>query len=875
MLTRWAGWAVLAAATLATTSTPAARAARPPVPTPASILGAAPCADYAMATAEQIGTYFRALAAASDRIRLIDIGPTTEGRRQHLAVIAAPDTLRQLDRYQGIARALALNRGADGAPLTEAAARQLAASGRVTIWLDFGLHSTESAPTQAAPDLAWQLVTGETPEIRRIRDRALVVLVPDMNPDGTTLVADWYRQHRGTPWELTPPSLFHRYAGHDNNRDWFMFTQRETRNIARQLYEEFLPQIVYDHHQAPPFPARMFVPPFSEPTNAHIPDPVLRGIDRFGRAIQTRLAAEGKRGVVSRIGYDTWWNGGMRTAPYFHNMIGLLTETAHSSPTPSTDDAATFPRTFANGQATHQSGPTYAHPYRGGLWTLRQSCEYIVSASLAVLTTGANDAAGWQYGAYAMARDAMRAGDGEFWVIPARQWDPGAAQALVEALRTGGIQVEQAAGPFVAGGRDYARGAFIIRGAQPFLPAVRDLLTPQRYPDRRTSQGHEPEEPYDITGWTLSLQMGVEVHRVEGRPPVTGGPVQVPVVQPGLQTGAGAGPFILDARANAAFTAVNRLLRAGAVVARATRALETPAGSLPPGAFLVRPREGDTSVPALARALGLPVVTLGVAPDDPVVPIRPRRIAVYSQWGGNTDEGWTRWVLEGHEFPFSTARDADIRAGNLRDRWDVLLLPSASYAALRDGVPPGRLPEAYTGGLGEAGIRHLRQFVMDGGTLVAQDRAAELPPQAFGLPVAVVRPARGRRDLYVPGSLLRLELDTSHPLAWGLPAQVAAFIAESPVFALQPARQLSSSAPGPAPSVAARYDGTGPLLSGWAVGADRLRGVPAVVEVALGQGRVILLGLRSQHRGQALGTYKLLFNAIMREARTLPWSALR
>ncbi len=870
---RWrARWAVLAAITTLTVGAgPASpRASTRGVPPPAAVLGAAPCADQVLATSEQITRYFRALAAASDRIRLVDIGPTTGGRRQYLAVIGAADTLHRLEHFQGIARALALNRDATGAPLTDASARRLAAEGRAVIWLDFGLHSTEAAPTQAAPWLAWLLVTGESAELRRIRKRALVVLVPDMNPDGTTQVAQWYRANQGRPWEMSPPTLVHRYAGHDNNRDWFLFSQRETRNVARQLYDVFLPQIVYDHHQTAPYPARIFVPPFDEPVNPHIPPAVLQGVAHFGQAIRTRLTAEGKRGAISGVGYDTWWNGGMRTAPYFHNMIGLLTETAHLSPTPAYNDATRFPDTFANGRDTRRESPEYPLPYHGGRWTFRQSCEYIVSASLAVLDAGAREAEHWQFGMYAMARDAIRAGADESWVIPAGQWDPGAAAALVDALHTGGIRIGRATTSFTAGGRPYPAGSFVIPGAQPFLPAIRDLLGPQHYPDRRDRLRGQPLAPYDITGWTLSLQMGVEVQHVAEAVHVAQTVVAGPVAPGSSMPAAGKTLFALDPRANGAFTIANRLLQEGATIARVPRALETAAGRLPAGAFLVRPVDGGDTLASLAHDLGVSVAALDSVPPGPVVPYRTRRTAVYGAWGGNADEGWTRWVLEQHAFPVSTLRDGDIRAGNLRQAWDVILLPAATAASMERGIPAGELPPAYTGGLGAAGVGALRAFVQAGGILVALDEAGTLPVATFGLPVTDARTGLGPRELYIPGSLLRLTVDPEQPLGWGLPEQVAAFFLNGPAYRVWP-----SPTGTPPVRIAARHDTAGSVLSGWAVGPERLRNTAAVLDIPVGRGHVILLGLRTQHRGQTLGTFKLLFNAVTTGEDALPWANLR
>ncbi len=303
-------------------------------PPPRAMFGFDACADYQLATYEQSEAYFRQLAARSNgRMQMVDLGLTVQGRTEIMAVISSAGNLARLDALKTISRTLASARER-GAPLTDARARALAREGKTIVWIDFGLHSSEVAPAQAAPLLAYRLVTDNSPEMTFIRDNVVLLLVPNMNPDGTTMVADWYRRERGRPWEGTPPDLWHVYTGHDDNRDWFMMTQPETRNAARQLYGEWFPQIVYDQHQSGPFPARIFVPPFDDPMNPNIPALVMRGINAVGDAITRRLDREGKRGAVSRVGFDAWWNGGMRTAPYFHNMVGILTETSHASATP-------------------------------------------------------------------------------------------------------------------------------------------------------------------------------------------------------------------------------------------------------------------------------------------------------------------------------------------------------------------------------------------------------------------------------------------------------------------------------------------------------------------------------------------------------------
>ncbi|HEV2983823.1 MAG TPA: M14 metallopeptidase family protein, partial [Vicinamibacterales bacterium] len=737
--------------------------AQPAVPTPQSVIGWEPCADYKLATYEQIEDYFRKLAAAAPgRMKLVEMGKTAEGRTQVLAIISSEENIRQLGTYKDLVRKLALARDGDR-PLNDEQARALARAGKAVVWVDFGLHSTEVGHGQTAPLMVYKAVTDESEEMRFIRDNVIFLLVANMNPDGTTLVASWYRENLGKPWEGRPPELWHKYVGHDNNRDWFMMNQPETRNSAKQLYSEWFPHIIYNQHQTGPYPSRIFVPPFDDPMNPNIPPLVMRGVNLVGDAMTRRLDEEGKRGAVSRIGFDTWWNGGMRTAPYYHNMVGILTETSHASATPVQNDPASFPKTFS-GTTVPTLEPTtyYPSPYLGGDWHLRNSCDYMVTTSMAALDIGAKRRQEWLYDSYQMARDAIRNNARETFVIPANQWDPGTAVKMINVLRLGGVEVERATAAFSAGGRQYRAGSFVIRGAQPFEPYVKDLLTPQVYPDMRLYPGGPPKRPYDITGWTLSYQMGVQADRIAEAVAVPTeridvAPVPTGSVAPQAQT------YAIDPRANDAFIAVNRLLKAGDSVYRSQTPVRVAGADWPPGTFLVRPVAGaGARLTQIARSLGLQIgamdATASSVPRGAIFEawrVRAPRIGLYHAWGGNMDEGWTRWLLEQFEFSYSSLFDRDVRAGNLRARFDVILLPDATYDQMLNGLAPGSMPDAYTGGMTARGVSNLYEFAASGGTLVAMDRAAELPLTTFGLPIRSVTAGARDTDFYIPGSLLR------------------------------------------------------------------------------------------------------------------------
>jgi hypothetical protein len=695
------------------------------VPSPESVIGFSPCSDYKLAPYEQIADYFRKLDAASDRLELVEIGKTAEGRTQLMAVISSEQNLKNLARYKEIAAKLALARG-----LSDGEARALARQGKAVVWIDFGLHSTEVAHGQTAPLMAHRAVTEESEEMRFIRENVIFLLIPNMNPDGTTLVANWYMKHVGTPFERSsPPELYQKYVGHDNNRDWFMFNMPETQNSGRQIYHEWFPQIIYNQHQEAPFPARIFVPPFEDPMNPNIPPLVMRGVNLVGLAMTRRLDQEGKVGAISRLSFDTWWNGGVRTAPYFHNMVGILTETGHASASPATYDPQKFPKTFANGEPTLEPTTFYPSPYRGGEWRLRNSCDYMLTASMAVLDIGAKRREEWLYDIYQMGRDAIQAGANETYIVPADdQWDPGTALKMINVLRWGGLEVERASAPFTAAGKTYPAGSFILRGAQPFRAHLVDMLNPQVYPDRRLYPGGPPERPYDITGWTLSSQMGVKVTRVaEAVKAPTEKVVTFASPAPGEVAGRASAAYAVDPRANDSFRAVNRALKQGESVYRTTSKVMAGGAEWPAGTFLITPgAETHSRLERSARELGLQIRAVNEAPAEPVLKIRTPRLALYHAWGGNMDEGWTRWILEQFEFSYASLYDKEVRAGDLRSKYDVIILPDASYQSMLSGLAPESMPPEY-GGNDAAGRQHslrVRRFRRHSGSHGQRRRAA-------------------------------------------------------------------------------------------------------------------------------------------------------
>ena len=860
------------------------------VPHPRDVLGFTPGDDYQIADYSQMLEYFRRLDAASDRVRVEVVGKSTQGRDMIVAVITAEANFARLDRYQEIARKLAFARD-----LSDEEARALAQEGKAIVWIDSGLHALETAHAQHAYLLAHQMATDESDEIRRIRNDVILVQMPSVEPDGLDTVAAWYRKTVHTPYQDSPmPWLFGTYASYDNNRDYFMQTQVETQVVSRLLYAEWLPQIVYNHHQGF-YPARIFVPPFPDPFNPNIDAGILRGIELVGAAMQHRFEQEGKDGVLSRYGFSSWYNGSLRTTTYFHNMIGILSETTHDTPSPFFYDPKDMPARFGNGWSTREPSTNYPRPWPGGWIHYRDVLDYMLTGSLAVLDAASKYREDLLYRVYQVASRQIALGKTEppaAYVIPPGQHDPPVVAKFIEVLMRGGVEVQRADAAFTADGQQFPSGSYVISLAQAYRPFVKDLLEPQRYPDVRSSPGGPPVPPYDNAGWTLSYQMGVRaipiarsfsasLTKLTTYPSVQGGVrgassfegggwgASLPslTANPSAEGGV-RGAYALDPRENNTVVAVNRLWRRGVAVWRTAAPLAAGEATLPPGAFVL-PRGGstDTLVRTFARDLGLAVHGLDAEPR-PLTELRPKRLGVYKSWATEwvddwvAGEGWVRWMFDQYEIPYQSLVNADVRQGNLRARFDVILIPDQALGDIIGGYRQGRRqfehphqtlpPPEYQGGIEDAGVAALKTFVEQGGTLILVDRACELATERLGLPIKNVLAGLPSTEFFGPGSIVRARVDTTKALGFGMPA-------EAPVF-FRKSRAFSSS--DPSVQTVVTYGAGDVLLSGWLVGEEHMAGQGAVVEASLGRGRVILLGFTPYFRGQPHGTFKLLFNAL-------------
>ena len=873
--------------------------------------------DYFLANYEQMIGYWQKLARESSRMRLVRIGASAEGRPMWMAIITSPENQRKLGRYQEISRRLALAEN-----LTDAQAHALAAEGKAVVWIDGGLHATEVLGAQQLIETVYEMVSRSDPETLRILRDDILLAVP-ANPDGQDIVSNWYMRESDTLKRTTSrlPVLYHKYVGHDNNRDAYLASQPETQAMDSILYRAWYPQIMYNHHQTGPAGAVIFAPPFRDPFNYNIDPLVMMELDLVGAAMHTRFVADDLPGATMRSGasYSTWWNGGMRTTVYFHNMIGLLTE-AIGNPTP-TEIPVVPSKLLPKGDI-----PMPIQPQK---WHFAQSMKYELAANYAVLDIASRYRETFLYNIYKMGRNSIERGSRDTWtvtakriaalatvvtvdtsergatrrdpeafakfqrilrnpadrdprgyIIPSTQPDFPTATKFVNALIKTGITVLRATAPFSAAGKRYAPGSYVVKTAQAFRPHVLDMFEPQDHPDDFPYPGAAPIPPYDNAGWTLAYQMGVEFDRVLD---AFDGPF-TPIVgfaRPNLQAPGSiprnAAGFLLSRSVNDAFIAVNRVLAKGGKV----YTIKTPLSANEPlydiGSFYIPATDASRQIITdTQRERGFVVGSVPSAPADALLyPVKPVRIALYDQYGGLITSGWTRFIFDQFEFPYQVVYPQDVDAGNLKNRFDVLILPDDARLGRVTGCRPGggggrqvidpqSVPAEYRNRVGALTVAkslpQIRQFLEEGGTVLAVGTATNVACQ-LGLPIAnALVDSAGQplpqTKLYVPGSILRVQVDTTSPLAYGMRGAANMYYDDAPGFRLLPAADTAGV------KRVAWIDSPASLRSGWAWGQRYLSGVTEIISARVGKGTLVLYGPDPYFRSQPHGTFKLFFNGI-------------
>jgi hypothetical protein len=865
--------------------------AQPALQTPEQYFGFRMGTDNKLARWDKIVEYFKQVSGSSDRVRYRELGKSTNGNPFVALEISSAETLKNLDRYKQLQRRLYFQGGAPSDSERDEIFRQ----GKAVVLVTTTIHATEIGASQMVVELVHRLATDNSPGVKKILDNVIFLLVPSLNPDGQIMITDWFNKNLDTPYANSQiPYLYHPYVGHDNNRDMYMFTQKESQLTAKLLWHDWFPAVWLDEHQMGGNGARIFVMPATDPINPNVHPLIYRWNGILGQSQAAALEAAGKEGIIYNSTYTNFWQGAMAWSGWWHNQVGLLTEVASAriaAPTeqqravPGQTPAAGSGGRGGGGRGDASTGPgqvapllpppsdttsrtEYPRPWLGGRWTLRDIVDYELIVTMALLDTVADRREALLQQIYEVNRVTVengKKGDPSAILIPVEtQHDPNEANHLVDKLQMAGVEVYRADAAFDADGQKYAGGTFVIPMAQVFARYAKDILERQTYPEVRRSPTSPPEPPYDVTAWSLGMLLGVD-HTVARKPlpgslkltKLTAAPKLEGRVtgSPSTRLGTGGQSYVFDYRGPDAAKAINRLLKDGARVALETATENRDRAGRSTRVWVMNAQR--KSLDGAAADLGLQIKAETAAPPAGAIALKAPRIGMYSPWtGGNMDEGWTRWVLEQYHFNLTTLHNAEIRAGKLRDTFDVLIFPDQNPRAIVTGATGQNVRPEYRGGIGDEGVAAVREFVSRGGTLVTLGAASDLAIERFGVPIKNLKSGLTRDQHFAPGTILKIEVDTAHPIGYGMPSRTTGFYNNSPFFSVLEGFASQK------PNVVARYPNSDVVASGWLRGEELMAGRAAVVTVDMQPGRIVLFGLRPQHRAQTHATFPMLFNAL-------------
>ena len=823
--------------------------------------------DRQLARWDKIVDYFWLLEKESARMQVINMGPTTEGHPFLLVIITSPENLANLEHLREVNASIKDPRGQSAAAM-----KALVGEGKAIILQSMGLHPTEIGSTQMAPELAYDLITKTDAETARILDNVISLFVPCSNPDGQIMVTDWYSRYLETEYEgCYPPWLYHKYAGHDNNRDAFMLNLVESQYVAQLMYQEWQPHAFQDHHEMGSYNARLWICPYSEPIHPHADPLTWREISWYGAHMAYRLEEAEKTGVLNSAQFPAWSHLGFHWMGNYHNIASMLTESAHTKlATPIfihknqlKGGKGNTLRAFPN----YRPQTNFPHPWPGGWWRPRDIVEQQKTAAWGLLDQAARhrDTILWNAYLKAKRQTALGAsGEPAAYLIRPDQHDPLTIAHLINKLLVQNFDIQKATEDFILNDRSYPAGTYCIPLDQPKMGVVKTLLGQTLYPDEawtRESDG-SPHPPFDSATDTIAEFMGVDVDAVDESVGAGLESVTEPESPSGQVVGTSERGYLFDARLNASFKVLNQLLDQEVQVKRADQAVAVGDDLLPPGAFVAAAESRET-LATIAHSSGVTFYALEQTLDAKLRELPRKRIGMYQRyWGGNMDEGWTRFVLEQFGFPYETMKDDAIKAGDLRLKLDVLILPDDSISMITGDDAEERLkekpmPPEYRSGIGDEGVEAIVKFIEAGGTLVTLNQACDFAVEKLGLRVKNVVADVPPKQFFCPGSTLKARIDTSHPLAYGMPAESLIFFWDSPAFEVLPSHFNERY------EVVVEYPEKHIMQSGWLVGEDQIAEKAAMISVRFGAGRVILFGLRPQHRAQTHGTFKLLFNALI------------
>lgn len=817
--------------------------------------------DRKIARWDKLVDYYNLLKTESEKIDVINMGPSTMGNPFLLVIISSKDNLANLDRLKDINAKISNPRG-----IVEAEIKKLVSEGKAVICQSMSLHATEIGGAQMAPELTYDLLTRKDEETQRILDNVIFFLIPCFNPDGQIMVTDWYNQTLGTEYEGTGlPWLYHKYAGHDNNRDGDYLNLIESVYAAKIMYRDWPPQAYIDHHHMGSYGARFYVPPYSEPIRPYADPLIWREMSWYGAHIAYKLEENGKAGILNAAQYPGWGHFGWHWITPFHNIAGMLTESASAKlatplyihPEQLRGGVRQFPE--------YKAQSTFPNPWPGGWWTLRDIVEQKKISAWALLDLAARNKETVLWNAYLKAkRQTERGAQGKpkAYVIPAVQHDSLTTFKMVNTLLMSGIEIKQASKDIRVGGIIYPKGSFVISLAQPKMGLIRNLLGRTFYADNDWTRDKDgtPLRPYDSATHTMNEFMGVRVdpvdEKIEGDLEILTHKIQI-----SGKVAANSTKHVLDGRLNASFKAVNLLLEKGIGVRR----VDMASPGLRPGDFIVS-RGSEAVLKDIAEKTGVDFMALQEEPASGTHDVKKKRTGMYQRyWGGNMDEGWTRFLLEQFSFPYTSLKSADIKKGNLIKDYDVIILPNDSTGMITGDISsssrrfsPASVPPEYRSGIGREGVDALIEFVRNGGTLVTLGEACGFAIEKFGLSVFNPMENLDSNEFFCPGSTLRVKFDNTHPLAYGMPSEGLALYWSSPAFTITPGQHNEMY------ETVVRYKDKDLLQSGWLIGEKHLVNLAAVVNAKWGKGQVVLIGFRTQNRSQTHGTFKLLFNTMIR-----------
>jgi hypothetical protein len=826
------------------------------IETPEQFLGFKPGTDRELAHYNKIKEYFIKVGSESPRVNTYLIGKTTLNNDMVMAVISSEGNMKHLEEYKAVSRKLSL------AEVDEKEARELAAKGKPIVFITCNLHSNEIGSSQMTLELLYKMATENSPETKKILDNIIFVFIPSANPDGQIMVVEWYYKHKGTKYEGSfLPYLYHWYAGHDNNRDWFKINLKETWLITKQLYFEWFPQVSVDEHQMGGSGDRFYIPPLAEPPTPGVHPLVWRMINLFGARIAYDLEKLDYRGVASRGFFMGWWIGALDDSAWFHNIPGILFEAAsvrYASP------IYIEPEEVSSGTNRQNEERMFSpSPWPGGWWRIGDIVNYDFHATLSVLSTAATYPEELLFNSYKMAKDNIKKGQTEppfAYVVPKNQWDPMTAEKYIKTLRKSNIKVYQLTSPLQVENHYFQTGSYVIPLAQPYRSFAKNILERQNYPDLRKAPGDSFTYPYDGAGWTLHLAMGVDALEIKKSFKAEMKPVELEDVYKGNLPGNLDEYIVLDARYNNSYLAASVLLKKNINV---WRDYSGAAGAK--GSFIVKKSEAQGTLEEINRTMPLILFSRRDLPLEKLKKLKSFKVALYQDWGHNMQEGWTRYVFDEFKINYETVHHKDVLKKDFLKKYDIVLFVGAGKTEIESGKPPKKwekwispLPPEYSGGIGEKGKKVLEEFLKKGKTLIFMGDSCEYALEHFKLPVEdIIKEAKNVR---CPGSYLEVEVKESE-LTYGMKPKAVIYYSKDPVFSTFLPRSITQKRR--TPVTFGRRD---LLLSGFLEGEESLLRNSLVVDFSIDDGRIILFGPIVTYRAQSEGIYKIIFNALFTAA---------